>query len=99
LLMLVAILATGFLARDITGQFTFNIQDLQGVAFSSTQSTWLFATFALAFAIKLPLFPFHGWLPRVYSAAPILVTGLLAAVMSKAGVYGFMRVGVPLFPE
>ena len=99
LLMLVAILATGFLARDITGQFTFNIQDLQGVAFTDTQSTWLFATFALAFAIKLPLFPFHGWLPRAYSAAPIVVTALLAAVMSKAGVYGFMRVGVPLFPE
>lgn len=99
LLMLVAIVATGFVARDITGQFTFLIRDLEGVSFTTTQSTWLFAAFAFAFAIKLPLFPFHGWLPRAYSAGPIVVTALLAAVMSKAGAYGFMRVGVPLFPE
>jgi NADH-quinone oxidoreductase subunit M len=99
LLMLVAILATAFTAREITGQFTFNIQDLEGVVFTDTQSMWLFLGFALAFAIKLPLFPFHGWLPRAYAAGPILVTALLAAVMSKAGAYGFMRVGVPLFPE
>lgn len=99
LLMLVAIIATAFVARDITGQFTFLIRDLEGVSFTATQSTWLFVAFAFAFAIKLPLFPFHGWLPRAYSAGPIVVTALLAAVMSKAGAYGFMRVGVPLFPE
>ena len=99
LLMLVAILATAFVARDVTGQFTFSIHDLQGVTFTDTQSTWLFLGFALAFAIKLPLWPFHGWLPGAYGAAPILVTGLLAAVMSKAGVYGFLRIGLPLFPE
>jgi NADH-quinone oxidoreductase subunit M len=99
LLMLVAILATAFTARDITGQFTFEIRDLAGVAFTDTQSTWLFLGFALAFVIKLPLFPFHGWLPGVYRAAPILVTGLLAAVMSKAGAYGLLRIGVPVFPE
>jgi len=99
LLMLVAILATAFVAQDITGQFTFVIQDLVGVSFSQTESAWLFAGFALAFAIKLPLWPFHGWLPGAYRAAPILVTVLLAAVMSKAGVYGFLRVGLPVFPE
>jgi NADH-quinone oxidoreductase subunit M len=99
LLMLVAILATAFTARDITGQFTFEIRDLVGVQFTDTQSTWLFLGFALAFVIKLPLWPFHGWLPGVYRAAPILVTGLLAAVMSKAGVYGLLRIGVPVFPE
>ncbi len=99
LLMLVSILATAFVARDITGQFTFAIRDLAGVAFTDTQSTWLFAGFALAFAIKLPLWPFHAWLPMAYRAAPILVTGLLAAVMSKAGVYGFLRIGLPVFPE
>ena len=99
LLMLVSILATAFVARDITGQFTFSIRDLSGVAFTDTQSTWLFLGFALAFAIKLPLWPFHAWLPDAYRAAPILVTGLLAAVMSKAGVYGFLRIGLPLFPE
>ena len=99
LLMLVSILATAFVARDVTGQFTFTIRDLEGVAFTDTQSTWLFLGFALAFAIKLPLWPFHAWLPVAYRAAPILVTGLLAAVMSKAGVYGFLRIGVPVFPE
>lgn len=99
LLMLVAIIATAFIARDHTGIFTFNIQELRGVAFTSEESTWLFAGFALAFAIKLPLWPFHAWLPLAYAQAPILVTGLLAAVMSKAGVYGLARVGVPLFPE
>jgi NADH-quinone oxidoreductase subunit M len=99
LLMLVAILATAFIARDVTGQFTFVISDLVGVSFSRTESVLLFAGFALAFAIKLPLWPFHGWLPGAYRAAPILVTVLLAAVMSKAGVYGFLRVGLPVFPE
>ncbi|WP_217914337.1 complex I subunit 4 family protein [Miltoncostaea marina] len=99
LLMLVAIIATAFVARDATGQFTFLIRDLEGVAFTDTQSTWLFLGFALAFAIKLPLWPFHAWLPRTYVAAPILVTALLGAVMSKAGVYGFIRVGLPVFPE
>ena len=99
LLMLVAILATAFVAQDITGQFTFVIQDLVGVSFSQAESAWLFAGFALAFAIKLPLWPFHGWLPGAYRAAPILVTVLLAAVMSKAGVYGFLRVGLPVFPD
>ena len=99
LLMLVAILATAFVAQDITGQFTFVIEDLVGVAFSQAESAWLFAGFALAFAIKLPLWPFHGWLPGAYRAAPILVTVLLAAVMSKAGVYGFLRVGLPVFPD
>ena len=99
LLMLVAILSTAFVAQDITGQFTFVIRDLVGVSFSHTESVWLFAGFALAFAIKLPLFPFHGWLPGAYRAAPVLVTVLLAAVMSKAGVYGFLRIGLPVFPE
>ena len=97
--MLVAIVATAYIAHDITGQLTFTISELRGVQFTETQSTWLFAGFALAFAIKVPLWPLHAWLPDAYRAAPILVTGLLAAVMSKAGVYGLIRVGVPTFPE
>jgi NADH-quinone oxidoreductase subunit M len=99
LLMLVAVVATAITAQEITGQFTFSMETLRGVDFSETQSTWLFLGFALAFAIKLPLWPFHAWLPDAYRAAPILVTGLLAAVVSKAGVYGLIRVGVPTFPE
>jgi NADH-quinone oxidoreductase subunit M len=99
LLMLVAIVAAAFIAEDHTGQLTFNIQELRGVTFTDWESTWLFAGFALAFAIKLPLWPFHAWMPPAYTQAPILVTGLLAAVMSKAGVYGLLRIGLPLFPE
>ncbi|HWH14083.1 MAG TPA: NADH-quinone oxidoreductase subunit M [Miltoncostaeaceae bacterium] len=99
LLMLVAILATAFIAQDVTGQFTFDIEALRGVAFSREESIWLFAGFALAFAIKLPLWPFHAWLPDTYRVTPIIVVALLAAVMSKAGVYGFLRVGTPLFPD
>lgn len=99
LLMLVAILGTAFIAREITGQFTFDIEALRGVDFTRNQSIWLFAGFALAFIIKLPLWPFHGWMPGAYRNAPILVTGLLAAVMSKAGVYGLIKIGVPLFPD
>ncbi|MCB9011568.1 MAG: NADH-quinone oxidoreductase subunit M [Actinobacteria bacterium] len=99
LVMLVGIVATAYTAKQTTGQFTFDIDALRGVAFTRTESIWLFAAFALAFAIKLPLWPFHGWMPGAYGSAPILVTGLLAAVMSKAGVYGFLRIGVPLFPE
>jgi NADH-quinone oxidoreductase subunit M len=99
LLMLVAILATAFVAQDVTGQFTFDIEALRGVAFSREQSIWLFFGFAIAFAVKLPLWPFHAWLPDAYRVSPILVVALLAAVMSKAGVCGFLRIGVPLFPD
>jgi len=99
LLMLVAIVATAFVAQDVTGQLTFSIEALRGVAFSEAQSTWLFLGFAIAFAIKLPMWPFHAWLPDAYRSAPLLVTVLLAAVMSKAGAYGFLRIGVPVFPD
>jgi NADH-quinone oxidoreductase subunit M len=99
LLMLVAIVATGILAMDATGELSFLIRDLQGVTFGEATATVLLAGFLLAFAIKIPLWPFHGWLPRAYSQAPIVVTILLAAVMSKAGVYGLLRVGLPVFPE
>jgi len=98
LLMLVAILSTAFIAQGPGDPLTFNIRALTDHQWTATQSTWLFCGFALAFVIKLPLFPFHGWMPRAYGAAPLLVTGLLAAVMSKAGAYGLMRIGVPMFP-
>jgi NADH-quinone oxidoreductase subunit M len=99
LLMLVAILSTAFIAQGPGDPLTFNIRELTGHAWTTTQSTWLFMAFALAFLIKLPLWPFHGWMPGAYATAPLVVTGLLSAVMSKAGVYGLMRIGVPMFPE
>ena len=60
---------------------------------------WLFLAFALAFAVKSPLFPFHSWLPDTYVSAPISVTVMLSALMAKMGTYGFIRFAIPLFPQ
>ncbi len=60
---------------------------------------WLFAAFALAFAIKAPVFPLHSWLPDAYTQAPTAATVMLAAVLSKMGIYGFLRFAIPFFPE
>ncbi|MGH2408972.1 MAG: complex I subunit 4 family protein, partial [Chloroflexota bacterium] len=66
---------------------------------SETAQTWLFLAFAFAFAIKLPLFPFHTWAPAVYAESPIPVTIIIAGILSKAGAFGFLRYCLPLFPD
>lgn len=99
LLMLVSIVATAVIAHGITGVYTFDIVSLRNVTYTRPESIWLLAGFLLAFVIKLPLWPFHGWLPDAYRESPIVVVGLLAAVVSKAGVYGMLRIGLPLFPR
>jgi len=95
LLMLVGVIGE----YVFTGQQTFNLATLSTIAPSPSIQFGLFAVFALAFAIKTPLFPFHGWLPDAYLAArtPMLIT--FAGVMGKAGAYGFLRIAVPLFPD
>jgi NADH-quinone oxidoreductase subunit M len=98
LLMLVAILSAAFMAKGPNGTLTFAIADLANHEWTQSQSTWLFAAFALAFLIKLPMFPFHGWMAGAYSSAPLVVTALLSAVMSKAGAFGLLHIAVPLFP-
>lgn len=98
LLMLVAILSAAFIAKGPNGTLSFAIADLANHEWTRSQSTWLFAAFALAFLIKLPMFPFHGWMAGAYTSAPLVVTALLSAVMSKAGAYGLLRIAVPLFP-
>ena len=60
---------------------------------------WLFAAFALAFAIKVPMFPFHTWLPDAHVEAPTAGSVILAGVMLKMGGYGFLRLAIPLFPD
>jgi len=82
-----------------TGKQTFDLTQLATLAPSPSIQFGLFFVFALAFAIKTPLFPFHGWLPDAYSAAPTPMLITFAGVMGKAGAYGFLRIAVPLFPQ
>jgi NADH-quinone oxidoreductase subunit M len=87
LLMLIAIITLGLRA----GSF-----DLDKVGTSG--SVWLFLAFMAAFAIKAPLYPFHGWVPSAYREAPPEVAAMLSGVVSKAGAYGMLRFALPLFP-
>jgi NADH-quinone oxidoreductase subunit M len=95
LLMLVGVIGE----YVFTGQQTFNLATLSTLAPSPAIQFSLFFVFALAFAIKTPLFPFHGWLPDAYLAAPTPMLITFAGVMGKAGAYGFLRIAVPLFPN
>ena len=102
LLMLVAIIALGYFASTMPGgAFTTNIVSLYGVAsrLPLALQLWMFLAFALSFAIKVPLFPFHTWLPDAHVQAPTSGSVILAGVLLKMGTYGFIRFCVPLFPE
>jgi NADH-quinone oxidoreductase subunit M len=93
--MLVAFL---FLYR-ITGVNSFDLQALMRVPVPPATQMWLFGAFALAFAIKVPMFPFHTWLPDAHVEAPTAGSVILAGVMLKMGGYGFLRLAIPLFPD
>jgi NADH-quinone oxidoreductase subunit M len=99
LLMLVAILALYFLHRQATGDATFNLFQLLQLELPLNTQRWLFLAFFLAFAIKVPLFPFHTWLPDAHVEAPTAGSVILAGVLLKMGTYGFVRFCLPLFPE
>ena len=99
-LMLVGILTLVFLYQRDTGVITFDLVTL-AEAQSVAQGTarWLFLAFALAFAVKIPLFPLHTWLPDAHTQAPTGASVILAGVMLKLGTYGLLRFGLYLFPE
>jgi NADH-quinone oxidoreductase subunit M len=99
--MLVGILATVFIyARDHGGQLTFNMVEIaQNGNFATSTGRWLFLSFAIAFAVKVPIFPLHTWLPDAHTQAPTTGSVILAGVMLKLGTYGFFRFGLNLFPE
>jgi NADH-quinone oxidoreductase subunit M len=99
LLMLVAILYLAYLHNTQQGTVTFDLQQLYNLRIPVQAQMWLFAAFALSFAIKVPLFPFHTWLPDAHVEAPTGGSVILAAVLLKMGTYGFLRFALPLFPE
>jgi NADH-quinone oxidoreductase subunit M len=99
LLMLVGLFVLHAAYYRATGTFSLAIADLAAVPYSPSLQTWLFLAFALAFAIKVPLVPLHTWLPDAHVEAPTAGSVLLAAVLLKMGAYGFLRLGLPLFPQ
>ena len=99
LLLLIAIIALAFLQAGQSGRWTFDYEDLLGAARSGPVSTWLMLGFFAAFAVKLPVFPFHPWLPDAHTEAPTAGSVILAGLLLKTGAYGLIRFAVPLFPE
>jgi NADH-quinone oxidoreductase subunit M len=100
-LMLVAIITLYFLNGGVTFDFPAILSSLQSgkITLTGTQQYWLFLAFFVAFAIKVPLFPFHTWLPDAHVEAPTAGSVLLAGVLLKMGTYGIIRFCLPLFPE
>ncbi|HTJ21611.1 MAG TPA: NADH-quinone oxidoreductase subunit M [Gemmatimonadaceae bacterium] len=101
MLMLAAIVYLGLASRNpATGIPNFNYDYvLQHAAIASTAAKWLFGGFFLAFAVKVPMFPFHTWLPDAHVEAPTPGSVVLASIMLKLGTFGFIRFAVPLFPS
>ena len=99
-LMLVGMLALVFLHQKATGVLTFDLVQLaEAQALAATTARWVFLAFAIAFAVKVPLFPLHTWLPDAHTEAPTAGSVILAGVLLKMGTYGLLRFGLYLFPK
>ncbi|PHX72520.1 MAG: NADH-quinone oxidoreductase subunit M [Acidimicrobium sp.] len=97
--MLVGIIATAVLARRDIGYLTFDLVTIaEQASFATNTGRWLFVSFAIAFAVKVPIFPLHTWLPDAHTQAPTGGSVILAGVLLKMGTYGFLRFGLYLFP-
>jgi NADH-quinone oxidoreductase subunit M len=97
-LMLVGILAIYFYQHDVTGVYSFDILAFQKLGFPTGLQYWVFLAFFVGFAIKVPMFPFHTWLPDAHVEAPTAGSVILAGVLLKMGTYGFVRFSLPMFP-
>ncbi|HUC77337.1 MAG TPA: NADH-quinone oxidoreductase subunit M [Vicinamibacterales bacterium] len=98
-LMLLAILGLAYLHRTSAGSYSFDLRDLYALDVPPHLQFWFFLAFTLAFAIKVPLVPFHTWLPDAHVEAPTAGSVILAGVLLKMGTYGFVRFAFPLFPK
>ena len=100
LLMLTAAIATGVLSANESGNdLSFAFSDLAKVQLGDGTQQWIFLCFAAAFLVKMPAFPFHGWMPDGYKAMPLPALAVFSGVLSKVAAYGFLRVAFPLFPD
>ncbi len=97
--MLLGILALYFFNHSVSGTYTFDITELQQLQIPFTLQKWIFLAFFLGFAIKVPMFPFHTWLPDAHTDAPTAGSVILAAIMLKMGTYGFVRFSMPMLPD
>jgi NADH-quinone oxidoreductase subunit M len=97
--MLLGILALYFFNYSTTGTYTFDITIFQQLNVPFDLQWWVFLAFFLGFAVKVPMFPFHTWLPDAHTDAPTAGSVILAAVLLKMGTYGFIRFSLPILPE
>lgn len=98
-LMLLGILTLYFYNHQVNGTFTFDILQLMQVGLPRDLQYWVFLAFFIGFAIKVPMFPFHTWLPDAHVEAPTAGSVILAGVLLKMGTYGFVRFSLPFFPD
>jgi len=99
LLMLAAAVALGVLSTPAGGHISFEYTDLIAHPASTGSQYWIFLLFAVAFLVKMPAFPLHGWMPDAYLSTPIPVLVLLSGVLSKVGAYGFLAIVLPIMPQ
>lgn len=99
LVMLLGMLYLGYVYYVTAGSWSFNLLDWNMLILPFDMQLWLFVAFFLGFAIKVPMVPFHTWLPYAHGQAPTIGSVILAAVLLKMGTYGFIRFSLPLFPD
>jgi len=99
LVMLVGMLYLAYVYFQATGNWSFSLLDWNMLMLPFDMQMWLFVAFFLGFAIKVPMVPFHTWLPYAHGQAPTIGSVMLAAVLLKMGTYGFVRFSLPLFPD